>query len=355
MPDIAMIHRAEHPHPAHEGFADAIGADVLGLGEHSIPGEIGRHSIPEEIINGSLLSDYDIFISEGTRALYGSLAKRLTSDSTLIYLVGDHDLYQLTNDSYQPESTLNRLISEYGTGVLSAVFDRYIDGCMVISEFTGSCVEEVLPEKPYRIAHPYIQPPVYRALEHVSPNLESKTAVTVGSYSYYKGHDLLVDAWGSVREAHPSAELKLVGTGYPSEFQSVPGVTVAGYVESLADVFRECALYVQPSRADGFGVSVVEAMHSGLPAIVTATTGSKSEVEQVDSDLITAPSKDAMASAISAYFDTHLDTRYRLSQAARRRGSKFDGESRKAEFRSQFDELLSEISESPLATNIDHA
>lgn len=343
MPDIAMIHRAEHPHPAHEGFAEAIDADIVGLGEYSIPGEIGRHSIPEEIINGPLLSDYDIFISEGTRALYGSLAKRLTSDSTLVYLVGDHDLYQLTDDSYQPESTLNRLISEYGIDILSAVFDRYIDGCMVISEFTGSCVEAVLPDKPYRIAHPYIQPSVYRTLEDVSPSLESKTAVTVGSYSYYKGQDLLVDAWESVRQAHPSAELKLVGAGYPSEFESVPGVTVAGYVETLGDVFEECALYVQPSRADGFGVSVVEAMHSGLPAVVTTTTGSKSEVEHLGSELITDPSRDAIASVVSAYFDTDLDTRYRLSQAAQKRGSKFDGESRKAEFRTQFNDLLSDI------------
>ncbi|ELZ30313.1 hexosyltransferase, glycosyltransferase [Halosimplex carlsbadense 2-9-1] len=350
-----MIHRAEHPHPAHEGFAEAIGADILSLSEYSIPGGVGRHSIPEEIINGPLLSDYDIFISEGTRALYGSLAKRLTSDSTLIYLVGDHDLYQLTDDSYQPESTLNRLISEYGIDVLSAVFDRYIDGCMVISEFTGSCVETVLTDKPYRIAHPYIQPSVYRTLEHVSPNLESKTAVTVGSYSYYKGQDLLVDAWESVREAHPGAELKLVGTGYPPEFQSVPGVTVAGYVENLADAFEGCSLYVQPSRADGFGVSVVEAMHSGLPAIVTTTTGSKSEVERVSSDLITDPSRDAIANAISAYFSRDFDARCRLSQAAQKRGSKFDCESRKDEFRSQFDELVSDISGSAPIRNVDQA
>ena len=97
--DAAMLYRDE-PHPAHAGFANAIDADLLSLNEYSLD-QLGlRYSIPEEILNGLRIPKYDVYIAEGTRALYGSLLAQIKNNSTLIYLAGDMSLYKLSDSTY---------------------------------------------------------------------------------------------------------------------------------------------------------------------------------------------------------------------------------------------------------------
>lgn len=338
-----MVYRGDNPHPSHRGFAEAVGADIVSLAELSLGLDSLRHSILEEVVNGLCLSDYDVYIAEGTRTLYGLLSHQIGNSSILVYLAADQSLYDLLDSDHQYETMVNQLISKYGMGIMSVLFNKYINGVIAVSEFTNGYTSQILEGKPSRIAHPYIQPNVFKRLGETNPNLSATTAITVGSYSNYKGQDLLVEAWETVRNEFPDAELKLVGSNYPNYFAKKPGVTVCGYVDDLGAEMESASLYVQPSRADSYPVSVLEALRAGLPPLVTSTTGNRSEAKHIDSDLVVNADPESLAAGVMKYFEKPESVRDQLSKTARRRGDTYDADTRKQEFSDEFADLLAEI------------
>ncbi|MFH1150670.1 MAG: glycosyltransferase [Actinomycetota bacterium] len=94
-----------------------------------------------------------------------------------------------------------------------------------------------------------------------------------------KGIYELVDVWKKVSEAHPGARLAVVGTGreeFVEEFEArieraglKDAVDVMGYLprEKLHEVLYSSKVFVFPSHEEGFGISLLEGMAHGLPAV----------------------------------------------------------------------------------------
>lgn len=336
---VAMIHCGDSPHPVHQGFAEVVEADLYKVDSPSLFGPEG--SIPSEIYNGFRLPNYDIYIAEGTRSLYGALAGQISKDSTLIYLAADQSLYELQNLEQQ-QSMLNRLISEYGMGLLKFYFNRYIDGVISVSDFIARSTTNIL-NVPTRVSNAYIQPDVFDSLGDISPSLDQNTAITIGAYEDYKGQDIMPEVWRGVREQYPNAELYLIGSGYPDFLDNTPGIKVCGFVEDLGDVLSKASVYIHPARADAFPVSVLEGLRAGLPAIVTSTTGTKSAVYSLDRNMMVERDVEEITNSILIYFAEPLSVRQNLSGKARKVGSQYNKESKQKQFRYRFEELVSEI------------
>jgi glycosyltransferase involved in cell wall biosynthesis len=66
------------------------------------------------------------------------------------------------------------------------------------------------------------------------------------------------------------------------------GVETTGVVPDVATVLRECALFVLPSRQEGFGIAVAEALACGVPAIVTPSGGPEELVRSSGGGHVTA-------------------------------------------------------------------
>jgi phosphatidylinositol alpha-1,6-mannosyltransferase len=93
----------------------------------------------------------------------------------------------------------------------------------------------------------------------------------------YKGHDELLEAWPSVLQRIPDAQLVFAGEGADASRLQAKAlglgidhtVVLTGFVEDevLAALYRRAALFAMPSREEGFGLVYLEAMSYDLPCI----------------------------------------------------------------------------------------
>ena len=114
-----------------------------------------------------------------------------------------------------------------------------------------------------------------------------------------KGVDILIRAFESVCERHPRVTLTILGDGpgrdryrrmVSPEWR--PRTRFVGFVQpdGLPRYFAEADVFVLPSRYDGWGVVVNEAVAAGMPVIATSAVGAVSDlVEPGRNGFVVAP------------------------------------------------------------------
>ncbi|GAA4105754.1 glycosyltransferase [Actinomadura miaoliensis] len=108
------------------------------------------------------------------------------------------------------------------------------------------------------------------------PSLDAPIVACVGRLSAEKGVDLLLEAWARVASRYPGWLLRVYGAG-PEEDElrrqaaSIPEIATSvefrGVVSDVETAFAGSSIFVLPSRAEGFPMSVLEAMAYGLPTV----------------------------------------------------------------------------------------
>jgi len=148
----------------------------------------------------------------------------------------------------------------------------------------------------------------------------------VGRLEPPKGQDVLVEALGLPASRGVEARLALVGSGSlepqlrrrASELGIADRVDFLGALppERVAEVLAAADIYVQPSRREGFGVALVEAMATGLPAVATRSGGPDGIVGEADGVLVAPDDPEALAAGLAQAIErrTQFD---RLAIAAR--------------------------------------
>jgi glycosyltransferase involved in cell wall biosynthesis len=138
----------------------------------------------------------------------------------------------------------------------------------------------------------------------------------VGSIIRRKGVDLLLDAFAQVAETNPLAELILVGPGDSSgtadgrAFQirieelvrrsgAADRIHFKGHVPSADTYIRAADVFVLPSRREGMGNVVLEAMATGVPTVLTPYLGLPAEFGEPGKQyVLSAPDAGSLASHI---------------------------------------------------------
>jgi glycosyltransferase involved in cell wall biosynthesis len=127
----------------------------------------------------------------------------------------------------------------------------------------------------------------------------------VGRISEEKNLACLADAFRRLSEVRDDVGLVVVGDGPYREAMAralagTPAVfTGALHGVELARAYASCDLFVFPSKTDTFGVVLIEAMASGLPALVSAEGGPKDCVIDGETGAIVNPmTPERLAAAI---------------------------------------------------------
>jgi glycosyltransferase involved in cell wall biosynthesis len=155
---------------------------------------------------------------------------------------------------------------------------------------------------------------------------ERKDVAFIGALHYRKGGDVLAAVMSSLLLARPELRLALFGAGMEeseawehfdarvrNRIEVVPTVPPA----ELAKQLGRFAVLVLPTRYEGFGLVVLEAMRAGLAVVVTPT-GAGADLVRDDENGVIVPIGDVAATrqAIEGLLDDR-ERRIRIAEAGR--------------------------------------
>ena len=148
-------------------------------------------------------------------------------------------------------------------------------------------------------------------------NLPDRFLLNVGSIEERKNANLIVKALPLLKEKLP---LVIVGkrTKYTSEIEKTAAalgvkdlVQIFDKVpfEDLAPIYRLSEVFIYPSRYEGFGIPIIEAINCGVP-VIAATGSSLEEAGGHYCQYINPDNAEELARAIEMFLDSNITSNY---------------------------------------------
>lgn len=121
--------------------------------------------------------------------------------------------------------------------------------------------------------------------KHTEENLE---LISVGSLNQNKNHQFLVQVLALIVSKNQKVRLSLAGDGVEkdslvnlaSKLNVLPNIVFLGKVEQIENYYAESYLYVHAAKSEAFGLTLVEAMATGLPVITLDGKGNRDLIEE---------------------------------------------------------------------------
>ncbi|SFK65231.1 Glycosyltransferase involved in cell wall bisynthesis [Halogranum rubrum] len=145
----------------------------------------------------------------------------------------------------------------------------------------------------------------------------------VGRLVENKGPDRLLEALPAVFESHSDTVASFVGTGplrAELEQQSVrlgiaDRVQFHGVVDSVARKMRHADIFCRPSLTEGLPLTLLEAMASGIPPVMTPVADVPTVIDHERTGLLVEPNASAISTALTTLLKNDDHTQQMGSQA----------------------------------------
>jgi glycosyltransferase involved in cell wall biosynthesis len=175
-----------------------------------------------------------------------------------------------------------------------------------------------------------------------------KTVTFIGALVPQKGVDVLLDAFKEVRARLPEVSLVIVGDGPERnrleqmvEDLGLSEVAFLGFVDDLERVYEKTCLLVLPSREEGFGLVLLEAMARGVPVVATEAGGIPEVLGPEYAALVRPGDRQGLAEVIIRVLEDK-GLREELSRLAMERVREFSWEKMGKEVDALYEELVRE-------------
>ncbi len=106
-------------------------------------------------------------------------------------------------------------------------------------------------------------------------DLHAKRIITIGRYAYQKGYDMLLRVWAEIEKKYPDWQLAIYGMGDQDSLWNqmrelgidADSCLLNGPVNDVIKEYQNSSVFVLPSRFEGFGLVIIEAMSCGVPVV----------------------------------------------------------------------------------------
>jgi glycosyltransferase involved in cell wall biosynthesis len=179
-----------------------------------------------------------------------------------------------TEHTYPPQLPLNRLWSSMRRWSFRAA-----DRVVALTDKSKHWLEEHCDCTDVRVIPPPFTLPIPRLEPILNPDTvvprDRRVLLAVGRLSDAKGFDYLIDAFAKIADSVPQWDLVIVGEGdlrpalekQAKEKALGTRIQLPGRAGNVSDWYQRADLYVLSSRYEGFSMTLVEAMASGLAAV----------------------------------------------------------------------------------------
>lgn len=169
------------------------------------------------------------------------------------------------------------------------------------------------------IANPLTEVPT------ISSSLNTGRAICVGSLSYNKGYDLLIDALAQIKDLnwqvdiYGRGEQKYLRQQAESVGVSLNKLQFKGEIQQIQQEYLQADFLILPSRTEGFGMVLIEAMAYGMPCVAFDCPNGPRYIiqDQENGFLVQAADPNDLAKKIKNMLELSDRQRQKMGQAAK--------------------------------------
>lgn len=168
-------------------------------------------------------------------------------------------------------------------------------------------------------------------IPEISSSLNTQRAICVGSLSHNKGYDLLIDALAQIKDLN--WQVDIYGRGdqqYLRQQAESLGVSLEklqfkGESQQIQQHYQQADFLILPSRTEGFGMVLIEAMAYGVPCIAFDCPNGPRYIidDQENGFLAKAADPSDLAKKIQNMLELSAAERHKMGQTAKQTSQRY--------------------------------